>query len=62
MTNRGVQTTGNVIKEITYGNVHISICDDCFEKTPEGIERILSEYHAAGWIIANQIIAQGGEV
>jgi len=53
---------GNVVKTIQDGNTTVLICDDFAAKTPEEIEKVLVEYHAAGWAIAQRLIEKGEAV
>jgi len=50
---------GNVIETMQFGNVTIHVCDDCIAQTPEAIEKVLDEFHAAGWAIVEELVAKG---
>ncbi|MGI2294130.1 hypothetical protein [Paenibacillus sp. GXUN7292] len=49
---------GNIVKTIHDGNAIIHIADDCVAKTPEEIDKVLEDYHAAGWRIIESLEAE----
>lgn len=62
MSGQTKQFNGNVVEKVVSGNATIYICDDYCAKTSEDIEKVIAEYHAAGWAIAERILAEGGTV
>lgn len=52
---------GNIVHTIQEGNTTIHICDDSFAKTPEDVDRILEDMHAAGWAIIESLNQKGGD-
>lgn len=46
---------GNVVHTVMIGNTTIRICDDFFARTPEEIERVIDDMHAAGWAIIENL-------
>ena len=53
---------GNVVKRIQDGNTTVIICDDYVERTPEGIERVLSNFDAALWAIVDGLRKAGEDI
>lgn len=53
---------GNIVETLRLGGTTIHICDDYFAETPEEIEKILDDYHAAAWAIVNTEAAKGEAV
>lgn len=49
-----IKLEGNVVESYQIGQTTIRICDDFVARAPEEIERVLHEFHAAGWAIMRQ--------
>jgi len=58
---RKFKREGNVGYTIQIGNTTIRICDDFCARTPEEIEKVLEEMHAAGWAIIESLQRNGDE-
>ncbi|MFE4569986.1 hypothetical protein [Paenibacillus chitinolyticus] len=47
--------SGKIMETYRYGNSVVHICDGYFAETPEEVEQVLDEHHAAGWAIINKM-------
>lgn len=47
----------NIVHTYHIGNSKVHIASNSFAKTPEEVEKVLKEYHAAGWRIVDQVAA-----
>jgi hypothetical protein len=46
----------NIVKTYQFGNSTVHIADNAYrDKTPEEIEKVLEDYHAAGWRIIESL-------
>lgn len=52
---RQFKREGNIVYTTKIGNTTIRICDDFVARTPEEIEKVLDEMHAAGWAIIESL-------
>jgi hypothetical protein len=53
--NNKFKLQGNVVYTTKIGNTTIRFCDDFCAKTPEEVEKVLDEMHAAGWAIIERL-------
>lgn len=51
MKRRQFKREGNIVYTTQIGNTTIRICDDFCARTPEEVEKVLDDFHAAGWAI-----------
>jgi len=49
---------GNIVETMFIGNTTVQIADDFCAKTPEEIELVLEQFHAAGWAILETLAAK----
>lgn len=54
--------SGNIVQTYFIGNAKIHICDDLLAKTPEEIEKVKTEFRAAGWKIVNNFIQEDKDI
>jgi hypothetical protein len=52
----------NIVHTCVIGRSRIHIASDCLKTTPEQIEKVLDEFHAAGWRIAEKLAREGNKV
>lgn len=52
----------NIVETYQLGKTVVHIADDFVAKTPEEIEKVLDDYHDAGWVIAQKLIDAGETV
>lgn len=52
----------NIVKTLQIGNATVHIADNFCARTPEEIDKVLNEYHAAGWAIVDELVERGEEV
>lgn len=51
-----------IVETYKFGGSTVHICSNYFAKTPEEAQRVLDNFHAAGWKIVRQIHASGGTI
>ena len=52
----------NIVHTCVIGRCRIHIAGDRLKRTPEQIEKVLDEFHAAGWRIAEKLAQEGKQV
>jgi hypothetical protein len=51
-----------IVETYQFGGSTVHICSNYFAKTPEEKERVLKDFHAAGWKIIRKIQESGGAI
>lgn len=52
----------NIVETYKYGNATVHICDNFIRTDPDEIQKVLNEYYAASWLLANKLLEQGVEL
>lgn len=61
MKRRQFKREGNIVYTTQIGNTMIRICDDFCARTPEEVEKVLDDFHAAGWAIVESAHQVNGD-
>lgn len=52
----------NIVETYKLGNATIHICDNFIRTDPAEIEKVLDDFHAAGWAIIDELREKGEDI